>query len=27
MVAWAEFALCLAVPFFFSGVVVSLALG
>ena len=25
-VAWAEFALCLAVPFFFSGVVVSLAL-
>src|ERR1700693_3993173 len=24
--AWAEFALCLAVPFFFSGVVVSLAL-
>ena len=26
LVAWAEFALCLAVPFFFSGVVVSLAL-
>ena len=25
LVAWAEFALCLAVPFFFSGVVVSLA--
>jgi hypothetical protein len=25
-VAWAEFALCLALPFFFSGVVVSLAL-
>src|SRR5205807_8525610 len=25
-VAWAEFALCLAVPFFFSGIVVSLAL-
>ena len=25
-VTWAEFALCLAVPFFFSGVVVSLAL-
>ena len=25
-VAWAEFALCLAVPFFFAGVVVSLAL-
>src|SRR4029077_3380421 len=25
-VAWAEFAICLAVPFFFSGVVVSLAL-
>src|SRR5439155_4409806 len=26
LVAWAEFALCLAFPFFFSGVVVSLAL-
>jgi hypothetical protein len=26
LVAWAEFALCLAVPFFFSGVVVSLEL-
>jgi hypothetical protein len=26
LVAWAEFALCLALPFFFSGVVVSLAL-
>ena len=26
LVAWAEFALCLAVPFFFAGVVVSLAL-
>src|SRR5712671_6227979 len=26
LVAWAEFAVCLAVPFFFSGVVVSLAL-
>jgi hypothetical protein len=26
LVAWAEFALCLAVPFFFSGIVVSLAL-
>ena len=26
LVAWAQFALCLAVPFFFSGVVVSLAL-
>ena len=26
LVAWTEFALCLAVPFFFSGVVVSLAL-
>jgi hypothetical protein len=26
MVAWAEFALCLAIPLFFSGVVVSLAL-
>ena len=26
LVAWAEFALCLAVTFFFSGVVVSLAL-
>jgi hypothetical protein len=26
LAAWAEFALCLAVPFFFSGVVVSLAL-
>jgi len=26
VVAWAEFALCLTVPFFFSGVVVSLAL-
>ncbi len=26
LVAWAEFALCLAIPFFFSGVVVSLAL-
>ena len=26
LVAWAEFTLCLAVPFFFSGVVVSLAL-
>ena len=26
LVAWAEFALCLVVPFFFSGVVVSLAL-
>src|SRR4030095_5867575 len=25
LVAWAEFALCLALPFFFSGVVVSLA--
>jgi hypothetical protein len=27
LVAWAEFALCLAVPFFFSGVVVRPALG
>jgi hypothetical protein len=26
LVAWAEFALCLALPFFFSGIVVSLAL-
>jgi hypothetical protein len=26
LVAWAEFALCLAVPFFFSGIIVSLAL-
>src|SRR5262249_2229144 len=26
LVAWAEFALCLAVPFFFAGIVVSLAL-
>jgi spermidine synthase len=26
LVAWTEFALCLAVPFFFSGIVVSLAL-
>src|ERR1700721_1164644 len=26
LVAWAAFALCLAVPFFFAGVVVSLAL-
>jgi len=26
LVAWAEFALCLAFPFFFSGIVVSLAL-
>jgi hypothetical protein len=26
LVAWTEFALCLAVPFFFAGVVVSLAL-
>jgi hypothetical protein len=26
LVAWAEFALCLAIPFFFAGVVVSLAL-
>src|SRR5205814_5573346 len=26
LMAWAEFALCLALPFFFSGVVVSLAL-
>ena len=24
--AWAEFALCLALPFFFSGIVVGLAL-
>ena len=26
LVAWAEFALCMALPFFFSGIVVSLAL-